>query len=74
MPTLRSIQGKQEPHPARSHEGSGHSVLSIDFGYCSRTDDESDKYMLVCQGPFHKDDGCNSNIAKRWKIRAIFDH
>ena len=37
---------KQDPHPPRPHEGSGHSVISFDFGYCSRMTDESDK--LAC--------------------------
>jgi hypothetical protein len=45
-PLCVQFRAKQDPHPTRSHEGSGHSVLSMDFGYCSRTVDEEDK--LTC--------------------------
>ena len=45
-PLCVQFRAKQDPHPTRSHEGSGHSVLSMDFGYCSRTVDDEDK--LTC--------------------------
>jgi len=45
-PLCVQFRAKQDPHPARSHEGSGHSVLSMDFGYCSRKTDDDEK--LTC--------------------------
>eukprot|EP00435_Cladocopium_sp_Y103_P032117 s3208_g8.t1 len=36
-------RARQDPHPVSSHAASGHSLLSMDFGYCSRKEDESDK-------------------------------
>ena len=45
-PLCVQYRAKQDPHPPRPHESSGHSVISFDFGYCSRMADESDK--LTC--------------------------
>ena len=40
-------RSRQDPHPVSSHESVGHSVLSLDFGYCSRMEDESDKQTCL---------------------------
>ena len=45
-PLRVQYRAKQDPHQVRSHESSGRSVISFDFGYCSRMEDESDK--LTC--------------------------
>eukprot|EP00435_Cladocopium_sp_Y103_P056888 s567_g19.t1 len=45
-PLCVQYRAKQDPHPARTHEGSGHSVLSMDFGFCNRSDEEDEK--LTC--------------------------
>ena len=39
-------RAKQDLHRPSTHESSGHSVLSMDFGFCSREEDEADK--LTC--------------------------
>ena len=40
-------RSRQDPHPVSSHEGVGHFVLSLEFGYCNRMDDESDKQTCL---------------------------
>ena len=40
-------RGRQDPHPASDHTSSGHSLLSMDFGFCSRMEDESDKQTCL---------------------------
>ena len=40
-------RSQQDPHPVSSHESVGHSVLSLDFGYCCRMEDESDSCTTV---------------------------
>eukprot|EP00435_Cladocopium_sp_Y103_P053919 s1374_g17.t1 len=39
-------RARQDKHVASDHDKTGHSVLSFDFGYCSRMSEESDK--LTC--------------------------
>ena len=45
-PLCVQYRAKQDPHKPSTHESSGHSVLSMDFGFCSREEDEADK--LTC--------------------------
>jgi hypothetical protein len=45
-PLCVQYRAKQNPHKPSAHESSGHSVLSMDFGFCSREEDESNK--LTC--------------------------
>ena len=40
-------RARQDPHPASDHTSSGHSLLSVDFGFCSRMEDESDKQTCL---------------------------
>eukprot|EP00435_Cladocopium_sp_Y103_P038920 s137_g10.t1 len=40
-------RARQDPHPVSSHTSSGHSLLSMDFGFCSRMEDESDKQTCL---------------------------
>ena len=39
----QSFRARQDPHPASAHDKVGHSVISYDYGFCSRMDDGSDK-------------------------------
>ena len=39
----QSFRARQDPHPASAHDRVGHSVISYDYGFCSRMDDGSDK-------------------------------
>ena len=45
-PLCVQYRAKQDPHRPSTHESSGHSVLSMDFGFCSREEDKADK--LTC--------------------------
>ena len=36
-------RARQDQHAVSHHESVGHSVVSFDFGYCSRMDGEVDK-------------------------------
>ena len=40
-------RARQDPHRRKAHEGVGHSVISFDFGYCSRMRDEDDKLTVL---------------------------
>eukprot|EP00435_Cladocopium_sp_Y103_P026439 s4053_g6.t1 len=40
-------RARQDPHPVSSPAGSGHSLVSMDFGFCSRMEDESDKQTCL---------------------------
>ena len=38
---------RQDKHQLGDHSCSGHSVFSMDFGFCSRMEDESDKQTCL---------------------------
>lgn len=40
-------RSRQDPHPKSDHVKSGHSVVSYDFGFCSRMADEQDKQACL---------------------------
>ena len=40
-------RARQDQHSASHHESVGHSVVSFDFGYCSRMDGEVDKQTCL---------------------------
>ena len=40
-------RARQDPHRRQAHEGVGHSVVTFDFGYCSRMRDEDDKLTVL---------------------------
>ena len=40
-------RARQDPHRRQAHEGVGHSIISFDFGYCSRMKDEDDKLTVL---------------------------
>ena len=40
-------KGRQDQHHVESHATSAHSVVSFDFGYCSRKPDESDSQTVL---------------------------
>ena len=42
-----SNRARQDPHRRQTHESVGHSVVSFDFGYCSRMRDETDKLTVL---------------------------
>ena len=58
-PLCVQYRAKQDPHPGQNHESSGHSVLSMDFGYCSSSNDETD--TLTC--PFLHDKSTKMMLA-----------
>ena len=45
--TRKKHRARQDPHPSSTHEHTGHSVLSYDFGYCSRLFSEEDKQTCL---------------------------
>ena len=61
----QSFRARQDPHPASAHDRAGHSVISYDYGFCSRMDDGSDKLPDARQR--HTTAWCNSDSAERWK-------
>ena len=40
-------KGRQDAHHHQDHERASHSVISFDFGYCSRRPDTSDKITML---------------------------
>ena len=40
-------RARQDPHRRQPHENVGHSVVSFDFGYCSRMKGEEDKLTVL---------------------------
>ena len=46
-PLCVQYRARQDPHPSSDHTSSGHSLLSMDFGFCSRHEDESDKQTCL---------------------------
>ena len=40
-------RSRQDAHPPSTHEHAGHSVISFDFGYCSRMPNEEDKQTCL---------------------------
>ena len=74
-PLCVQYRAKQDLHRPSTHESSGHSVLSMDFGFCSREEDEADK--LTCLFVHDRATKMMAGILtpqKGWQVPPILHH